>query len=256
MKVRVHGFESVSQKRWRRAQRYERTYQERKAKALAGGERLLVAQKMSGGRELRDRLSRFLNFSPSSRILEVGSGPHGISFFLAEGSRYSLDPLAVFYNRAFKAIQSGSGSKVVCAQGESIPFPGASFDLVITSNVLDHTMTPKKVLGEIHRVLRKDGVLYLGVNVCLFRGSMLSKIHELVVAPWFVLSAFGPHPFCFQAKDILNLLQDQGFQIRETASVPHYTEKDPDKSFLQNGKQKLIQWFVGAQYLRIICLKS
>jgi len=256
MKVRAGGFKSVSKKRWRLAQGYEQAFQERKAENLRGSEREFVASKMVQAQKLRELLSPFVNFSVSSRILEVGSGPHGISFFFAEGSRYSLDPLAVFYHRAFKEIQSGSGSKIVRAQGESIPFLSTCFDLVITSNVLDHTMAPKQVLGEIHRVLRQDGILYLGVNVCLLRGCMLSRIHELLVAPWLVLNAFGPHPFCFQANDILKLLREQGFRILETASVPYQTETDPGKSFLQNSKQKLIQWFVGAQYLKIICLKS
>lgn len=45
--------------------------------------------------------------------------------------------------------------------GESIPYPGASFDVVLADNVLEHLPDPAAVFAEVARVLRPGGV-FLG----------------------------------------------------------------------------------------------
>ncbi|HXF47118.1 MAG TPA: class I SAM-dependent methyltransferase [Burkholderiaceae bacterium] len=45
--------------------------------------------------------------------------------------------------------------------GESLPFRDASFDLVICTQVLNYVSSPPRVIGEIHRVLKPGGTLYL-----------------------------------------------------------------------------------------------
>jgi SAM-dependent methyltransferase len=49
----------------------------------------------------------------------------------------------------------------VNANGESLPFPDESFDIVYSGNVLEHTEDPERVLSESVRVLRKGGVLHM-----------------------------------------------------------------------------------------------
>ncbi len=44
---------------------------------------------------------------------------------------------------------------------EALPFPDASFDLVILDNVLEHVTDRPGTLREIHRVLRPGGLLYM-----------------------------------------------------------------------------------------------
>jgi SAM-dependent methyltransferase len=39
-----------------------------------------------------------------------------------------------------------------------LPFPDESFDVVITSNVLEHVSTPADLFAEVHRVLRSGGL--------------------------------------------------------------------------------------------------
>ena len=43
-----------------------------------------------------------------------------------------------------------------------IPLPDASADLVICNHVYEHVPSPKQLFDEIHRVLKPDGVCYLG----------------------------------------------------------------------------------------------
>jgi SAM-dependent methyltransferase len=42
--------------------------------------------------------------------------------------------------------------------GESIPWPDNTFDLAISDNVLEHLTDPEKVLAEVYRVLKPNGV--------------------------------------------------------------------------------------------------
>lgn len=60
-----------------------------------------------------------------------------------------------------------------CNVDEGLPYPDASFDAVVAIEVMEHTRTPYRVLGEIARVLRPGGMLIFSVpNV----GHMLSRI--------------------------------------------------------------------------------
>lgn len=45
--------------------------------------------------------------------------------------------------------------------GENIPFPKESFDLVLCTQVLEHSYNFDKLLTEIHRVLKRDGYLLI-----------------------------------------------------------------------------------------------
>ncbi|MEW6671043.1 MAG: methyltransferase domain-containing protein [Thermodesulfobacteriota bacterium] len=49
----------------------------------------------------------------------------------------------------------------VVSQGEYIPFPNNSFDLIVISGVIEHTSYPFKVIEESYRILKKGGMLYV-----------------------------------------------------------------------------------------------
>ncbi len=47
--------------------------------------------------------------------------------------------------------------------GRNIPFSDASFDVVFSTEVMEHVPDPNHFLSEIHRVLKKDGIAILTV---------------------------------------------------------------------------------------------
>lgn len=62
--------------------------------------------------------------------------------------------------------QSRFGERVrfVCAAGESLPLADASVDVVVFNHIYEHVVDPDAVVADIKRVLRPDGVLYLGLG--------------------------------------------------------------------------------------------
>lgn len=47
--------------------------------------------------------------------------------------------------------------------GLNIPFENNSFDIAICTEVLEHCINPDKLLSEIYRILKKDGILFFTV---------------------------------------------------------------------------------------------
>src|SRR4051812_25154198 len=62
--------------------------------------------------------------------------------------------------------QSRFGDRVgfVCAAGETLPLPDGSVDVAVFNHIYEHVVDPEAVLADVRRVLRPDGVLYLGLG--------------------------------------------------------------------------------------------
>jgi SAM-dependent methyltransferase len=52
----------------------------------------------------------------------------------------------------------------VCADGEGLPFPDGSMDIVVFNHVYEHVVDPDAAMSEIDRVLTPDGVVYMGLG--------------------------------------------------------------------------------------------
>jgi 2-polyprenyl-3-methyl-5-hydroxy-6-metoxy-1,4-benzoquinol methylase len=58
----------------------------------------------------------------------------------------------------------GDHVKFVCAGGDDIPAEPDSFDIVVFNHIYEHVVDADAVMTEIRRVLRPDGVAYLGLG--------------------------------------------------------------------------------------------
>jgi ubiquinone/menaquinone biosynthesis C-methylase UbiE len=58
----------------------------------------------------------------------------------------------------------GDRVRFVCAAGESLPLADASVDVAVFNHIYEHVVDPEAVLADVRRVLRPDGVLYLGLG--------------------------------------------------------------------------------------------
>lgn len=57
----------------------------------------------------------------------------------------------------------GASASFVCADAERIPLATGSADVVICNHIYEHVVDPDRLLAELRRVVRPDGVLYLGL---------------------------------------------------------------------------------------------
>jgi len=128
---------------------------------------------------IRSRLLRYES-EPwnSKRVLEIGAGslPHTAYW---GGDLVFLEPSALDFIKALHQDMRELGidwTRYVAGVGESLPFATSSVDIVVCHNVLDHCMGPATVLLEIHRVLRRGGLFYLGLNCYDQLGALALKL--------------------------------------------------------------------------------
>ena len=155
--------EETRRKLARRALERQLAYQERKAAHVSGHEEEIIVAMRTSSRRVRDLLETFQSIKPDARVVEVGSGAHGLIFYFGTRGGIGVDPLAVSYGSLFPRWQSCAPT--VAAVGESLPFRDQSFDVVLCDNVVDHAESPVKIVGELARVLVPGGLLYFTVNI-------------------------------------------------------------------------------------------
>ena len=155
--------EGTRRKLARRALERQLAYQERKAAHVSGREEEIILAMKTSSQRVRQLLEKFQPLKPDARVVEVGSGAHGLIFYFGAKRGFGLDPLAVSYKSLFPRWQSCAPT--VAAAGESLPFLDQSFDIVLCDNVVDHAESPVKIAGELARVLAPGGLLYFTVNI-------------------------------------------------------------------------------------------
>jgi SAM-dependent methyltransferase len=123
------------------------------------------------------------------RVLDVGCGTSPYRRFLSNATEYvGIDP-----NPAVAPDVVGSVLE--------LPFPDASFESVVCTEVLEHVNEPRAALSEVHRVMRNRGVLYLTVPQAW-------GLH------------YEPHDyFRYTRYGITHLLEQAGFKVTEVRQM-------------------------------------
>jgi SAM-dependent methyltransferase len=155
--------ESTRRRLAQRALERQLAYQQRKAEHVRGREDEIIASMKRSSQRVQELLEKFQPIKTDARVIEVGSGAHGLIFYFAAKHRIGVDPLAVSYGSLFPRCQRGAST--VAAVGESLPFRDESFDVVLCDNVVDHAESPKTIVAELTRILKPRGLLYFTVNV-------------------------------------------------------------------------------------------
>ncbi|HEX6190610.1 MAG TPA: class I SAM-dependent methyltransferase [Pyrinomonadaceae bacterium] len=168
---------SFAHRRAQRALQRQLAYQQQKAQKLRGHEPQLISGMTQASAEVRAKLQQARPIADDARVLEVGSGAHGLIFYFGSPNAIGVDPLAHQYSSLFPAWQRKATT--IGASGEALPFPDNSFDVVLCDNVVDHAESPTRIIAEMARVLAPSGVLYFTVNVHHPIYSIASGIHGI-----------------------------------------------------------------------------
>ena len=134
------------------------------------------------------------------RLLDVGCGnkPYE-SYFRPHVSEY----LGIEHEATFAATAAGSqGTRPdLTYDGTRLPFEDASFDTVLSVQVLEHTPRPRELVREMSRVLKPGGLLIL---VAPFQ----FRLHE------------QPHDyFRYSSHGLRHLCEDAGLEVGEVRAL-------------------------------------
>jgi SAM-dependent methyltransferase len=171
-------------------------------------------------------------------VLDVGCGA-GVEVvrFARAGARVTgvdIAPSAIALAQQNLA-QQGLTAILKVADGEQLPFADASFDLVFAHGVVQYTGDDRRMVSEIHRVLRPGGL-------AIFQGyNRVSWLH--------VLSKVMKTPLEHEDAPVLKRYSAQEFRalLAPFASVDLVFERFPVKSRLHKGWKGLAfnTFFVG-----------
>lgn len=143
---------------------------------------------------MRSGFDLTLDFFANKDVLEIGSGPCGMIYGMAEAKlRIGIEPM-----KMSDLIEEWKKKFSAKGVGEALPFNDESFDIVICFNVLDHCERPLIVIRESLRVLRKGGALLLWVHVLRNSYKLLQSLLDRLDAP---------HPYHFTEHQVMEMVR-------------------------------------------------
>ena len=147
----------------------------------------------------------FVPATPGQRLLDYGCGaaPY-LAYFHARGVQASGAEIS---STIVGACRRAGLDVALIERSDQIPFPALEFDIVYTMQVIEHITRPHQFFGEIHRILRPGGALYLAMPNALSHW-------RRVFGPNWVTGWFAPfHVFVYSLSAVRILAQAHGFEV-------------------------------------------
>jgi ubiquinone/menaquinone biosynthesis C-methylase UbiE len=150
----------------------------------------------------RTNILREVGINPGFRVLDYGCGPGSYIIPVAElvgesGKVYALD----MHPRAIRKVR-GIASKKRLTNVETIlsdcetGLPDNSLDVVLLYDIFHHLSQPHRILGELHRVLKPEGILSSSDHH-MKENEIVSGVTD---SGLFKLAKKGPRTYTFMKK--------------------------------------------------------
>ena len=164
------------------------------------------------------RLMANLDIPTTSSILDLGCGDGRHLIFLAQQgySPIGIDQAIWGIRRSKQWVEeTGSLSKLVCGNVDTLPLKSGSIDCVISIQVINHQFLKgiQRTISEVHRILRKNGKFYFTVPKYPPSGWKNTRYKQVKGQTYMPLEGFEkniPHYF-FKEEELPNMLE--GFKI-------------------------------------------
>ncbi len=122
---------------------------------------------------------------PGGTAIEIGAGSGRLLVRLGLERPYRLVALdyAVYAMRAVRENAKRAGRDVGLTLGDAraLPFPDATFDVVLSGGLLEHFRDPRPVVREMSRILRPGGLFYADIvprKVSLYRWAERARMQR------------------------------------------------------------------------------
>lgn len=160
----------------------------------------------------KKRLKELLKYKKSGRLLDVGFGS-GTFLRLAKENGFEVNGTEIS-EYACRYVKNHYGIDTFRGDLEEARFPSTSFDVVTLWHALEHLPDPRSTLNEIHRILKKDGVLVVAVpNLNNFITRILYFLAKGKKLKLFSINAKELHLWHFSPHSLSRLLQETGYGV-------------------------------------------
>ncbi len=160
------------------------------------------------------RLKKLLKYKRRGSLLDVGFGC-GTFLNLAKEKGFDVSGTEIS-EYACQYVQEKLGMEVFCGDLKKARFPGEGFDVVTVWHTLEHVPSPSVTLEEIHRILKKDGVLVVAVpNLNNFITRFLYFLVRWRKLKLFSVKAKELHLYHFSILTLTAILEKTGFRVKK-----------------------------------------
>ncbi len=108
-------------------------------------------------------------------LAEIGSGGGHVLRMFPAARLTAIDVSEVFLDTARKNL-SGYDARFIKGEVDKLDLPSASFDRILCTEVLEHTVDPSAILKAIARLLRPNGVAVITVP----NDPLINRLKEIV----------------------------------------------------------------------------
>ncbi len=183
----------------------------------------------------------------------------GVGIYLQRLAKRARVAIGVEYDAERAADAGRRGQAVACAAGEGLPFPSATFDLVLSHEVLEHVADDRRAVAEAVRVLKPGGRMVVfapnrgypfETHGVFWRGEYRFGNVPLVnylPRPW--RDRLAPHVRAYSSRDLARLFSGQPVRlIRQTIVFGAYDNIIARWPALGRTLRAILQWLEGTPF--------
>lgn len=184
-------------------------------------------------------LRRILELAPNSngspKVLDVGCGGGFLSNYLA---KEGLSVTGIDLSESSLAIATRKDEtrtvNYIKANAYEMPFEDGSFDVITSTDFLEHVDEPKRVLREVARCLKTGGLFFFHT----FNRTMLANLLAIKSLEWFVKNTpknLHVIDYFISPQDLLDWLDELGFETIELRGIRPVIFQRPIVKILMRG---------------------
>lgn len=165
---------------------------------------------------------------PGANLLDVGCGLGGKTAWYAESGAarvVGIDIAPAHVRQSLRFLRArGQTERAFVARADAmhLPFEDAAFDVVTANDSMEHFADPAAALGELARVLRPSGRLFLYFTP--YRSPLGSHLYDYVRIPWCNVVLSRPVLYATLERAVHEAERKAGGPDAETRATARYRE--------------------------------